>query len=82
MVKYGAWPLYYFAKDTKPGDTTGQGVQGVWYVVGVDGQPIIVAGRPQLKILLACDRGNARTVAIGNRQALSGPRPVEVHALR
>ncbi|HEY7815030.1 MAG TPA: hypothetical protein VIC62_17420 [Nakamurella sp.] len=40
MVKYGAWPLYYFTKDTKPGDTTGQGVQGVWYVVGVDGQPI------------------------------------------
>src|SRR5450755_1216867 len=40
MVKYGASPLYHFAKDTKPGDTTGQGVQKVWYVVGVDGQPI------------------------------------------
>jgi predicted lipoprotein with Yx(FWY)xxD motif len=40
MVKYGVWPLYYFAKDTKPGDTTGQGVKNVWYVVGVDGQPI------------------------------------------
>jgi predicted lipoprotein with Yx(FWY)xxD motif len=40
MVNYGAWPLYYFAKDKAPGDTTGQGVQDVWYVVGVDGQPI------------------------------------------
>jgi predicted lipoprotein with Yx(FWY)xxD motif len=31
-----AWkgmPLYYFASDTKPGDTTGQGVGGVWFVV-------------------------------------------------
>jgi predicted lipoprotein with Yx(FWY)xxD motif len=40
MVNYGAWPLYYFAKDKAAGDTTGQGVQDVWYVVGVDGQPI------------------------------------------
>ena len=28
------------AKETQPGDTTGQGIQGVWYVVGVNGQPI------------------------------------------
>lgn len=30
-----AWdgmPLYYFAKDTKAGDTTGDGVGGVWHV--------------------------------------------------
>ena len=40
QVKYGDWPLYYWVKDTAPGDTTGQGVQDVWYVVGVDGQPI------------------------------------------
>ena len=33
-------PLYHFAKDTQPGETTGQGLQGVWYVVGVNGQPI------------------------------------------
>lgn len=26
-------PLYYFFKDQKPGDTNGQGVNGVWYVV-------------------------------------------------
>jgi len=40
MVKYGAQPLYHFAQDAKSGDTTGQGIQNVWYVVGVDGQPI------------------------------------------
>jgi len=24
------WPLYYWSKDTKPGDKTGDGVGGVW----------------------------------------------------
>jgi predicted lipoprotein with Yx(FWY)xxD motif len=28
-------PLYYYVKDTKPGDTTGQGVGSVWYVIEV-----------------------------------------------
>ncbi len=46
QVKYGTWPLYYWQKDTKPGDTTGQGVQNVWYVVGIDGQPIKTAATP------------------------------------
>ncbi len=26
-------PLYYWIKDTKPGDMTGDGVQGVWHIV-------------------------------------------------
>jgi predicted lipoprotein with Yx(FWY)xxD motif len=40
QVKYGEYPLYFFAKDTKPGDTNGQGVGTKWYVVGADGEPI------------------------------------------
>ena len=27
------WPLYHFSGDKAPGDTNGQGVKGVWYVV-------------------------------------------------
>ena len=30
---YKGMPLYYFVKDAKPGDTTGQDVNNVWYVV-------------------------------------------------
>ena len=40
QVKYGNWPLYYFANDAKAGDTNGQGLNSKWYVVGADGEPI------------------------------------------
>ncbi len=36
QVTYNGWPLYYFAADTAAGDTTGQGVGEVWYVVPPD----------------------------------------------
>lgn len=29
---YMGKPLYHWVKDTKPGDTTGDGVKGVWHV--------------------------------------------------
>lgn len=37
MLKVGDWPLYYFAGDVVPGDTNGQGVGDVWYLVAPDG---------------------------------------------
>lgn len=40
QVTYNGWPLYYFAKDKQPGDTTGQGVGTVWYLVSPTGDPI------------------------------------------
>ena len=40
QLKYGAWPLYYWASDTAPGDATGQGVGSVWFVIGADGNLI------------------------------------------
>lgn len=33
QVTYNGMPLYYFARDSKAGDTTGQGVNNVWFVV-------------------------------------------------
>ena len=32
QTTYKGMPLYYFFNDSKPGDTTGQGAKGVWYV--------------------------------------------------
>jgi predicted lipoprotein with Yx(FWY)xxD motif len=40
QVTYNGWPLYYFAKDKQPGDTTGQGVGSVWYVVAPTGNAV------------------------------------------
>ena len=40
QVTYDGWPLYLFASDAAPGDTNGQGVGEVWFVVGPDGQAI------------------------------------------
>ncbi|MCL5952433.1 MAG: hypothetical protein M1132_12065 [Chloroflexi bacterium] len=33
QVTYNGWPLYYYAPDQQPGDTRGQGVGSVWYVI-------------------------------------------------
>ncbi|MEU5899489.1 MULTISPECIES: hypothetical protein [Streptomyces] len=38
QVTIGGWPVYRFSKDTKPGDTNGQGVGGTWFGVQPDGQ--------------------------------------------
>jgi predicted lipoprotein with Yx(FWY)xxD motif len=40
QATFGQWPLYYYAGDVKPGDTDGQGVDGKWFVVGLDGKLI------------------------------------------
>ena len=40
IVTYNHMPLYYFIKDTKAGDTAGQGVGSVWFVISPDGKII------------------------------------------
>jgi predicted lipoprotein with Yx(FWY)xxD motif len=40
QVTYDGRPLYLFASDESPGDTNGQGVGDVWWVVGPDGAAI------------------------------------------
>jgi predicted lipoprotein with Yx(FWY)xxD motif len=40
QVTYNGWPLYLYAPDTKPGDTNGQGIKSVWYVVAPSGDAV------------------------------------------
>lgn len=40
QVTYNGWPLYYFADDTAAGDTLGQGLGGVWFLVSPTGEAI------------------------------------------
>jgi predicted lipoprotein with Yx(FWY)xxD motif len=36
QIMYNNWPLYFYAKDKSPGDTTGQNVNQKWFVVPPD----------------------------------------------
>jgi predicted lipoprotein with Yx(FWY)xxD motif len=40
QVTYAGQPLYHFAGDEAPGDTNGQEIGDVWYVVSPDGSPV------------------------------------------
>ncbi|MGW2937393.1 hypothetical protein ACWDA7_37460 [Streptomyces sp. NPDC001156] len=37
---YAGHPLYYYAGDHAPGDTNGQGIDGIWYTLNAHGAPI------------------------------------------
>lgn len=43
QVTYNGMPLYYFAADKAAGDTKGQAVKSVWYVLDASGKPITTA---------------------------------------
>ncbi len=40
QVTYNGWPLYYWFQDAQPGDTRGQNVAGVWFVLRPDGTAV------------------------------------------
>jgi predicted lipoprotein with Yx(FWY)xxD motif len=40
QVTLNGWPLYYYAGDSKPGDTNGQDVGGIWWVLSPAGDKI------------------------------------------
>lgn len=40
QIAYNGHPLYRFGGDTAAGETNGQGVGGVWYVAGANGEKI------------------------------------------
>ena len=40
QLTLNGWPLYYFAGDSAPGDTNGQGQGGIWWVLDPAGEKI------------------------------------------
>jgi predicted lipoprotein with Yx(FWY)xxD motif len=67
QVTYNHWPLYYFASDQKAGDTTGQAIGKVWWVLSGEGNLI----RPAA-LTLATDPKLGKFLADGSGQSLYG----------
>ena len=44
QVTYNGWPLYTFSGDIAPGDATGQGMDGVWFLVTPAGEAVPARG--------------------------------------
>lgn len=44
QIMAGGWPLYYYASDSSPGDTEGQGINDIWWVLDPTGEPIRSTG--------------------------------------
>ncbi len=58
QTTYKGWPLYYWVKDNKPGDMTGEGVGKVWYIVKVPAYNVMVATDATLGNYLVDGSGN------------------------
>ncbi|MBO2449019.1 hypothetical protein J4573_18090 [Actinomadura barringtoniae] len=43
QLTINGWPMYYYEKDTTPGDTNGQAVGNVWWLVSPTGKKITTA---------------------------------------
>lgn len=42
QTTFKSWPLYQYSKDTAPGFTKGNGIDGKWHVIDPDNQPQLI----------------------------------------
>ncbi len=57
QATYKGWPLYYFANDKAPGDTAGEGVAGVWFVIRNPFYTVMLQTKPDLGNYLIDPKG-------------------------
>jgi predicted lipoprotein with Yx(FWY)xxD motif len=57
QTTYKGWPLYLFAHDTAPGDTNGEGLFKLWYVVRVPFYTVMLANTEALGNFLVDTNG-------------------------
>ncbi|ALV31938.1 SCO0930 family lipoprotein [Streptomyces sp. CdTB01] len=50
QLTIGGWPAYRYAKDTKAGDVSGQGVGGKWFALAPTGKKASLASLPGLSV--------------------------------
>jgi predicted lipoprotein with Yx(FWY)xxD motif len=59
QTTYMGWPLYYWAKDAKAGDMTGEGVGKVWYILKVPAYNVMISTNKDLGNYLVDGAGMA-----------------------
>lgn len=64
QVTYNEKPLYYYITDKNPGDTTGQGVGGVWFVINPTAASSASPATPAAPTQLPTTGGNDSPVAL------------------
>ena len=74
QVTYKGWPLYYWFRDQKPGDTTGQWVGGTWFVISPKGETITAGKPPATATPAATTAPTAARAAGGQRRQPPRPR--------
>jgi predicted lipoprotein with Yx(FWY)xxD motif len=57
QTTYKGWPLYYYANDKTPGDTLGDGIGGLWFVVKVPFYTIMLQSRTDFGLYLVDVKG-------------------------
>ncbi len=70
QLAYKGWPLHFFHNDTKPGDTNGEGILGVWFVMKPD-YSVLVAQQGSLGTFLADATGKTLYVSIRDGAGVS-----------
>ena len=65
QVTYDGRPLYYYYKDLEPGQTNGQGVNGVWFVATPSGQVPTTTTSTTQKVSPTTVKKTTTTVASG-----------------
>jgi predicted lipoprotein with Yx(FWY)xxD motif len=68
QVTYNGWPLYYWVGDTAAGDTTGQGVGDVWFVIEPAEETTVPGASPE-----ASPAAGDSTVLVSEDNAELGP---------
>jgi len=71
QVAYNGWPLYYWVGDAEVGDTTGEGVGGVWFVVAPGETTPVPGASPEASPVASPAAGT--TVLVNSDNAELGP---------
>ncbi|MDP2709351.1 MAG: hypothetical protein Q8O93_04920 [bacterium] len=59
FATYKGWPLYYYQPDQNPGDTLGEGVNNIWYVMTEPFYNVMILNNLAKGVYLADNRGLA-----------------------